>query len=72
MSVLDIKHPRWHNGAESRFMAEANGWVMVRRPGCVPYTVFKRDWLELPAAEESAKLDKQYREAVHRIDRRRE
>lgn len=30
------------------YMAHADGWVMVRRPGCIPYTVTMADWLALP------------------------
>lgn len=43
---------KWENGAESREMARANGWVMVRRPGCIPYTIFAKEWDALPSAEE--------------------
>lgn len=43
---------KWHEGAESREMARANGWVMVRRPGCIPYTMFAKEWDVLPTADE--------------------
>lgn len=43
---------KWHDGRESREMARANGWVMVRRPGCIPYTMFAKEWDALPSAED--------------------
>jgi hypothetical protein len=46
---------KWHDGRESREMARANGWVMVRRPGCIPYTMFAREWDSLLSAEEGRK-----------------
>lgn len=29
-------------------MAEADGWVMVRRPSCMPFTMTRREWDKLP------------------------
>lgn len=31
-----------------RFMARADGYVMVRRPGAAPYCITEKDWLALP------------------------
>lgn len=30
-----------------RFMAAADGYVMARRPGCMPFVMQERDWLRL-------------------------
>lgn len=37
-------------------MAEADGYVMVRRPGCIPYVMSKRKWEALPLSGAIAKL----------------
>lgn len=37
-------------------MAEADGYVMVRRPGCIPYVMSKRKWEALPLSGSIAKL----------------
>lgn len=37
-----------------RLMAKAEGYVMVRRPGCVPFVLQESDWLALPATEKAA------------------
>ena len=58
-----VRLARWHEGQESRYMTHSNGWVMVRRPGCVPYTIYLRDWLALPAASEGRRLAEQYNRA---------
>ena len=55
---------RWHNGAESRLMAERDGWCMVRRPGCVPYTILALAWEALPSVAEGRRLEEQYRAAL--------
>lgn len=55
---------RWHNGRESRLMAEKNGWCMVRRPGFIPYTIMAKDWYALPTAEEGEAQSKQYQSAI--------
>lgn len=38
--------PHGYRGQEGpvTFMAAANGWAMVRRPGCIPFTVPIGDW----------------------------
>lgn len=46
------KIAKWDRGAESRELARADNWVMVRRPGAIPYTVFAKEWDALPSAEE--------------------
>ena len=34
-----------------RLMAEANGWVMVRRPGAMPFTMMRKEWDKLPTVQ---------------------
>lgn len=40
--------PEGYKGPEGpvTFMAAADGYVMVRRPGCLPFVVPVRDWNE--------------------------
>ncbi len=42
---------RIERGYPSKFMARADGYVMVRRKGCLPYVMSEKDWLALPAAQ---------------------
>ncbi|QGA55910.1 hypothetical protein [Brucella sp. 2280] len=55
---------KWDRGLESREMARADNWVMVRRPGCTPYTMFAKEWDALPSVEEGRRLDAEYRAAL--------
>lgn len=36
---------------ELRVMALADGWLLVRRPGCVPFAMYHHDWRRLAEAE---------------------
>ncbi|WP_226018430.1 hypothetical protein [Novosphingobium sp. FKTRR1] len=38
-------------GGLVRFMASADGYVMVRRPTCAPFIVSNKDWLSWPLDE---------------------
>ena len=38
-------------GGRVRYMAHADGYVMARRPGCIPFVVAQREWLSLPFHE---------------------
>lgn len=47
---------RADDGGKITLMVRSGGWVMVRRPGCIPYTMHEKDWCKLadwqkPAAE---------------------
>lgn len=42
---------RIDRGSVSVCMAEVNGWVMVRRPACIPYTMPAAEWRALPLEE---------------------
>jgi hypothetical protein len=51
---------RWHYGARSAtrdrmvLMARASGYVMVRKPGCVPFVMGEKDWLSMPLWQDDA------------------
>lgn len=45
MSAGDVRYQDGH----IKELARADGWVMVRRPGCIPYCVREREWDRLPA-----------------------
>lgn len=60
----DISAARWDRGAETRFMAEASGYVMVRRPGCMPYVLSRKEWLKLPLAALGREMAARYDEAA--------
>lgn len=56
MKPFDTR-PRYghnHNGEDNLFyskityMAHAKRYVMVRRPGCKPFTITEKQWLEFP------------------------
>lgn len=55
---------KWDRGDESREMARADNWVMVRRPGCIPYTMFAKEWDALPSVEVGRSLEAEYRTAL--------
>ena len=39
-----IREERYQPSGVVRLMAEADNWVMVRRPGCVPFTMMRKEW----------------------------
>jgi hypothetical protein len=43
-----IGERRIDRGALSVCRAEIKGWVMVRRPGCIPYVLSADEWDALP------------------------
>ena len=45
-SVREIK--RRDRFGRIDFMAAANGYVMVRRPGCIPFVMREKEWSDLP------------------------
>lgn len=58
-----LKAERGDSYGPIRFMAAADGWVMVRRPSCAPWAEPLDDWLRRPL-EAHAKTD---REAYGRV-----
>ena len=42
-----MKRARRDDFGPVNYMADANGYVMVRRPGSVPFVLAERKWLEL-------------------------
>ena len=61
MKLTDIDtRPRYGHNHNSRtvnawtkltYMAHANRYVMVRRPGCIPFVITERQWLAFPLWE---------------------
>ena len=50
LSPIDRKDDR----GPLRAMCKAECYVMVRRPGCMPFVMREADWLSLPATERAA------------------
>lgn len=48
---LKPRSTRLVSGSPARLMASAEGWVMVRKVGCVPFVMTKDDWLAAPEAQ---------------------
>lgn len=44
------KHPE--NGGKVVLMARSGGFVMVRRPRCVPFVVHEKEWLRWDSFED--------------------
>lgn len=61
---LSMHEPRWDRGAESRYMVDAQGYVMVRRPGCAPYVMTLKDWMKLPSAADGLAAKEAYGRAA--------
>lgn len=36
-----------------RYVTRASGYVMVRRPHCIPFVMSERDWAKLPKTPEA-------------------
>jgi hypothetical protein len=51
-----------------RYMTSADGWVMARRPGCVPFVEPLSDWLKRPLESTAAEHRAQYRETMSAIN----
>lgn len=56
----DRAHPS--DGGKLRFMTRSGGYVMCRRPRCMPYVMSEGDWRKLPAFDQEA--HDSYRAAV--------
>ena len=41
---------RLRNDWRLRYMTEKDGWIMVRHPGCIPFAMMVKEWLDLPLA----------------------
>lgn len=61
---LPMHEPRWDRGAESSYMVDAQGYVMVRRPGCAPYVMTLKDWMKRPSAAEGLAAKEAYDRAA--------
>lgn len=51
----DRAHPS--DGGKVRFMTRSGGYVMARRPRCVPFVMSEKEWNRLPAFEEATPSD---------------
>lgn len=47
MSKESFIGKRFDSRGELRLMAQADGYAMVRRPGCMPFVMSFSDWLKL-------------------------
>jgi hypothetical protein len=45
-----ISERRYDEGSEIREMARADGYVMARRPGCMPFVISAKEWDAMPRA----------------------
>jgi hypothetical protein len=45
---IRVMPPEHHGGGPVKFMAEADGYVMARRAGCMPFVVSVTDWNRWP------------------------
>lgn len=56
--------PKMRPGGDGpvRFMTRSGGYVMARRPGCVPFVLSEKEWMALPdwlhAATEAASKER--------------
>ncbi len=39
-----VSEVRFDSAGEIRLMARAQNWVMVRRKGCIPFTMMEKEW----------------------------
>lgn len=46
-----MKERRDYGGGPIRLMAKAEGYVMVRRPGCLPFILSVKEWESLALVE---------------------
>lgn len=46
-----IMPPDFKGGGEVRLMCMAEGYVMARRPGCLPFIVSAEDWASWTVAD---------------------
>lgn len=44
----DLKRDRFWRGGRVKFMTEAKGYVMARKPGAAPFVIALKEWLSLP------------------------
>jgi len=49
LNIITGPKSRDDGRGELRWMAQAAGWVMVRRPGAIPFTMQLREWEALPS-----------------------
>lgn len=57
----DSRHPDF---SRVRLMARSGGYVMVRKPHCMPFVLSEKEWARLPLYEEGKAAADQYRAAL--------
>jgi hypothetical protein len=50
-AVLEVARKRQDSIGPLRLLAKAEGWCMVRRPGCAPFVMHEKEWTQLPSLE---------------------
>lgn len=63
MILPDKKAERGDGIGPLRFMAEADNYVMARRPGAMPFVEPLADWLKRPLEKDAKPLREAYRAA---------
>lgn len=43
-----LRADRLRRGHQARYMAHADGYVMARLPGCMPFVIAEKEWIALP------------------------
>ena len=62
------EEPRFVHGQTVEFMAEAYGWVMVRKAFGQPYTMLLTEWLRFPDVETGQARYNEFKRAVFARD----
>lgn len=44
----ELKQDRAYRAGRVKYMTHAKGYVMVRKPGAVPFVLSQKEWLALP------------------------
>jgi hypothetical protein len=47
----DFARDRFDEHGRITYMCHTRGWVMVRRPGSIPFTMMEKEWLVMPFFE---------------------
>lgn len=55
---------KWYRGGAIRWMLCADGYVMVRKKGSIPFVLPKSEWEALPYAEDGERDERAFREAI--------
>ena len=67
-ATRDKREPRFVHGQTVEFVAEAHGWVMVRKAFEQPYTMLLTEWLMFPDVETGKARYHEFKRAVFARD----